>query len=104
MIANTMNLSGDIEHVLLEEDDNFDLFSNTLEDLLVYEETQSKKIVRVEDIEDKDNPVKVVSSISNPSISTSNSNSIAAKRPARPRKSKSTNDLQDPSPANKVAA
>jgi len=29
---------------------------------------------------------------------------IAAKRPARPRKSKSIKDLQDPSPANKAAA
>ena len=50
-VANTTNLTGGIEHVLLEDDDDFDLFSNTLEDLLAHEETQLRKRVRLEDIE-----------------------------------------------------
>ena len=77
----------------MEDDDNFDPFSNILEDLLAHEQTQSRKRVRVEDIEDEDDSVKIVSiasSASNSTISTGNSKSIAAKRPARPRKCKST--------------
>jgi len=80
----------------LENGDDFDSFSHTLEDLLAHEETQSRKRVRVEDIEDEDDPVKILtiaSSVSNPTVSTGNSKSIAAKRPARPRKSKSIKDL-----------
>ena len=103
-VANTTNPSDGIEPVLLEDDDDFDPFSNTFEDLLAHEETQSRKRVRVEDIEDKDDPVKIVSiasSTSNPTVFTGNSKSIAAKRPARLRKSKSTKDLQDPSQVNK---
>ena len=95
-VANTTNPSGSIEHVLLQDDDKFDPFSNTLEDLLAHEETQSRKRVRVEGIEDEDDPVKIVSiasSASNLTVSTGNSKSIAAKRPARPRKSKSIKDL-----------
>jgi len=102
-VANTTNSSGSIEHVLLEND-NFDPFSNTLEDLLAHEETQSRKRVRVEDIEDKNDSVKIVSiasSASSSTVSTSNSKSIAAKRPTRPKKSKSIKHLQDPSQANK---
>ena len=90
-VANTTNPSSGIEHVLLEDDDDFDPFSNTLEDLLAHEETQSRKRVRVEDIEDEDDLVKFVRiaiSVPNPIISTGNSKSIAPKRPARPRKSK----------------
>ena len=100
LIANTTNSSGSIEHILLEDNNDLDPFSNTLEDLLAHKETQLRKRVRVEDIEDKDDPVKIVSitsSTSNPTISTGNSKSIAAKRPARPRKSKNIKDLQDPS-------
>jgi len=80
----------------LEDDDNFDPFSNILEDLLAHEQTQSRKRVRVEDIEDEDDSVKIISiasCASNPTISTGNSKSIAAKRPARPRNLKSTKDL-----------
>jgi len=90
----------------LKDDNDFDPFLNTLEDLLAHEKTQSKKRVSIEDIEDKDDPVKIVSitsSASNSMVSTGNSTSIAAKRPARPRNSKSTKDLQD-SLANKAAA
>ena len=91
----------------MENNNNFDPFSNTFEDLLAHKETQSRKRVRVEDIEDENDPVKIVSiasSVSYPTVSTGNSKSIAAKRPARPRKSKSIKDLQDPSPVNKAAA
>jgi len=56
-VANTTNPSGSIEHVLLEDDD-FDSLSNTLQDLLAYEATQSRKKVRVEDIEDENDCVK----------------------------------------------
>jgi len=86
LVANTTNSSGNIEHILLEDNDDFDPFSNTLEDLLTREETQSRKRVRVKDIEDNNNPVEIVtiaSSASNPTVSTGNSKSIAAKRPAR---------------------
>jgi len=106
LVANNTNPSGDIDHILLEDNDEFDLFSNTL-DLFAHEETWSKKRVKIEDIEDEDDPVKFVSiasSTSNPIISTGNSKSIAAKRLARPRKSKSAKHLQDPSLANKEAA
>jgi len=87
-VANTTNPSGSIEHVLLEDDNDFDPFSKTLKDLLAHEETQSRKRVRVEDIEDEDNHVKILSiasSASNPTVSTGDSKSIAAKRSARPR-------------------
>ena len=100
---------GSIEHVLLEDDDDFDLFSNTLEALLAHEETHSKKRVRVEDIEDEDDQVRLVSTTSAPNptttgtATTSNSKPAAAKKPARPRKPKSTKEPQDPSPANKAA-
>ena len=80
----------------MENNNNFDPFSNTFEDLLAHKETQSRKRVRVEDIEDENDPVKIVSiasSASNPTVSTGNSKSIAAKWPARPTKSKSTKDL-----------
>jgi len=36
----------------LKYDDDFDLFSNIWKDLLAYEKIQSRKRVRVEDIED----------------------------------------------------
>ena len=107
LVDNTTNPSGSIEHCLLENDDDFDPFSNTLEDLLAHEETQSRKRVRVEDIENKDDSVKIVSiasRASNPTVSTGNSKSIATKRPARPRKSKGAKDLWDLSLANKAAA
>jgi len=38
-VANTTNSSGGIEHVLLEDNNDFDLFSNTLENLLDHKET-----------------------------------------------------------------
>jgi len=38
-VANTTNPSSGIGHVLLEDDDDFNPFSNTLEDLLGHEET-----------------------------------------------------------------
>jgi len=75
-VAKIPNPSGSIEHVLLEDDDDCDPFSNTLEDLLAHEKTQSRKRVGVEDIEDEDDPVKIVSiasSASNPTVSTGNS-------------------------------
>jgi len=49
-VANTTNLTGEIEHALLEDDNDFDAFSNALDDHLVHEETQLRKRVRVEDI------------------------------------------------------
>ena len=107
LVANTTNPSGSIKHVLLEDDNNFGLFLNTLEDLLAHEETRSRKRVRVEDIEDEDNHVKIVriaSGASNPIICTGNFKYIAAKRSARPRKLKSLKGLQDLSLANKAAA
>jgi len=100
-------IHGSIEHALLEDDDDFDLFSNTLEDLLAHEETQLRKRVRVENIENENDSVKIVSiasSTSNPTISTGNSKYIAATRPTRPRTPKSIKDLQDPSPANEAVA
>jgi len=81
LVTNTTNPNGGIKYILLE-DDNFDLFSNTLKDLLAHEETQSRKRIRVEDIEDEDDPVKIVSiasNASNPTVSTDNSKSIAAR-------------------------
>jgi len=100
------NPADGIEHVLLEDDDDFDPFSNTLEDFLAHEETQPRKRVRVEDIEDEADRVKFVSitsSASNPTNPTADSNLMATKKPARPRKSRSIKDSQDPSPANKAA-
>jgi len=46
-VANTINPTGCTEHALLEYDNNFDPFSNTLEDLLAHEETQSRKKVSI---------------------------------------------------------
>jgi len=44
-VAKSTNPSGGIEHVLLKDDDDFDPFSNTLEDRLAHEETQSKPLI-----------------------------------------------------------
>ena len=88
-------IHGSIEHALLEDDDDFDLFLNTLEDLLAHEETQLRKRVRVENIENENDSVKIVSiasSTSNPTISTGNSKYIAATRPTRPRTPKDQDD------------
>jgi len=41
-VVNT-NPTGGIEHVLLKDDDEFDLFSNTLEDLLAHKKLSQKK-------------------------------------------------------------
>ena len=106
-VAITTNPSGHIEHVLLKDDNNFDPFPNTLEDLLAHEETQSRKRVKVKDIEDEDDSVKIVSIASsafNSTVSTGNSKSIAAERPARPIKSKSIQGPQDPLPANEATS
>jgi len=55
------NIKPVTEHILLEDDDNFDMFTNTLENLFAHEETQPRKRVRVEDIEDEDDPVRFIS-------------------------------------------
>jgi len=91
----------------LEDNGDFNPFSNTLKDLLAHEETQSRKRVRVKNTEDEDDSVKIVSiasSAPDSTVSTSNSKSIATKTLIRPRKSKSTKYLWDPSSANKAAA
>jgi len=87
ILAINTNSAGGIEHVLLEGDDDFDPFSNILEDLLAHEETQPRKRVRVEDIEDEADPVKFVSIISgasNPTNLTADSNPMALKKTTRP--------------------
>ena len=91
-VNTTTTTGGSIELVLLEDDNNFDLFSNTLEDLFAHEETQLRKRVRVEDIEDKDDQVKFVNTSSIP-ITNSTTTTVAAlnimkvtKRSARPKK------------------
>ena len=99
------NPTGGIEHILLEDDNDFDPFSNTLEDFLAHKETQPRKRVRVEDIEDEADRVKFVSITSNASNltnSTADSKPMAAKKPARPRKSRSIKDYQASLPANKA--
>jgi len=91
-----LTLSILIEHVLLEDKNDFNPFLNTLEDLLAYKKTWPSKRVRIKDSEDKNDPVKFVSIISSTSshtISTGNSKSVAAKRFARSRKTKSKKDL-----------
>ena len=91
----------------MKDDNDFDPFLNTLEDLLAHEETQSRKRVKVKDIEDEDDSVKIVSITSsafNSTVSTGNSKSIAAERPARPIKSKSIQGPQDPLPANEATS
>ena len=71
----------------MKDDNDFNPFLNTLEDFLANEKTQSKKRARVKDIEDKDDPVKIVS-IASSAFNHTISTGKASKWPARPRNSK----------------
>ena len=90
-------------YILLEDNENFDIFTNPLEDFFAHKETQPRKRVRVKGIEDKDNSIRFIST--NISNITSTTCKSANKKPTKLRKSRSSRDLLlNPSPANKAGA